>query len=296
MESPPTVASAKAVVARPKEDEPFTSAKSRPISTCTTNAAMSRYEAFLEHENVGNYTTDSSKCVPRDNACSRLFRKHGLLFADPILEQEYELEFMRSDRNYTFLGAAGAIMSLYTVYLMTAPMMNRLENLHKYAAIFNDPDNQEKLFTVHLILHNVIQLCLFLMLFLLAVLTANRHRLALLRGIPALSFVWLISLTLLFVEVELSNLWDWQSGLANITIGNINISTFTPYVTMRSCGQNLTNGLHVREDGCSYTFASLTQFALLYGFVSGSTNSEIFIANLWVRALAPFAPFAPVRV
>jgi hypothetical protein len=221
--------------------------------------------------------------IAKTNVCAHALRRNGLLFADDALEQEYELDFMRSERNYRFLGYAGGINLSYTIYLMTTPLLGRLNGLSKYAAVFADPDNLILFFSVHAVVHGVIQLVLNACLLLLALLSARHHRLRLLRTFPVVAFLWLCSLTMLFVEVELSNLYDWQSGLANITLGNINTSTFTPFVTVLSCGQNLTNGVHVRDDGCTYTFESMSKFALVYGWTSGSTNSELFICNIWVR-------------
>eukprot|EP00750_Incisomonas_marina_P001595 INCI11341.2.p1 GENE.INCI11341.2~~INCI11341.2.p1 ORF type:complete len:1228 (-),score=184.96 INCI11341.2:744-4427(-) len=255
----------------------------------SVSSSTSPYQAFLEAENTDLLQDEAAtfSCWHRftkTNFCARGLRRYGLLFADDELEQEYELDFMRSVRNYRFLGWAGGLNLTYTCYLMSAPLINRIRSLEKYAAIFNDPDQNELFFSVHAVLHGVLQLALNTCLVLLAVLGARRHRLCLSRIIPVVAFLWLISLTALFMEVELTNLWDWQSGLANITLGNINESTFTPFVTVKSCSQNLTDGIHVRDDGCEYTFESMSRFALFYGWTSGTTNSELFIANIWSMA------------
>ena len=222
-------------------------------------------------------------CCRRIPGFNDSLHKYGLLFADEAMEHEYELDFMRSERNYKFLGVAGGIMTLYTIYLMSWPLVGRLDSLQKYSAIFEDPANNELPFSVHSVLHGVLQLGMQGCLVTLSLLKSNVKRLRLLRFLPVVALLWLISLTLLFVEVELTNLWDWQSGLANITIGNINTSTFTTDVTVKSCATNMTNGYRTRLDGCSYNFELMTKFALIYGWVSGSTNSELFIANIWVR-------------
>jgi len=266
------------------------SPETRSMNAGTTGKSNnSPYRAFLEAENSDlqdQHFEGKRNCwrvFTKANFCAKYLRRKGLLFANDALEQEYELDFMRSTQNYKFIGVAGGVMTVYTIYLMSSPLVARLESLRKYSAIFDDPDNNEALFSAHAIFHGVLQAALNISLMLLALLKSKQSKLQLLRVIPVLALLWLVSLTLLFVEVELTNLWDWQSGLANITLGNINISTFTPGVTVKSCAQNVTHGVHVRDDGCEYSFELMSKFALYYGWVSGTTNSELFIANIWVR-------------
>lgn len=249
------------------------------------NDYVSPYKAFLLAENQAFSEETNVSCCKRClrvNLFNKFLQRHGLIFVREALEEEYSLDFMRSEQNYTFLGIAGTINVLYTLYLMTLPLEASMHTLRKYAAIFDNPDNGENVFRIHAIFHGFIALALWTILTALGFVKKRKDKLRMFVALPAVALLYLMSLTLLFIETELTNLWDWQSGLANISLGNISLTTFTPDVTISSCGQNLSNGIHIRSDGCSYTFKSLSLYALVYGWVSGTTNSELFIANLWV--------------